>query len=141
MTPLFGLLFHICVAPNRNTSLENLECFFCEADGHFQSGRRPHLHVTYFSKNKVNSSGHLLSYFKASLVSCFFYVLCSCVSGTVVEMVFKMHHTSKNACHRDKRVERMYTRISDSQIAWELDVITQMAWISLQNFGHLGLSY
>ena len=49
--------------------------------------------------------------------------------------------TSKNACHRDKRVERMYTRISDSQIAQELDVITQMAWISLQKFGHLGLYY
>ena len=49
--------------------------------------------------------------------------------------------TSKNACHRDKRVERMYMRISDNQIAKELDIITQMAWTSLQNFGHLDLCY
>ena len=27
------------------------------------------------------------------------------------------------------------SKISGSQITWELDIITQMAWISLQNFG------
>ena len=52
------------IAANWKISSENWECFFCEADGHFQSGRRPHLYACTFPRIKSTVSGPLFRYSK-----------------------------------------------------------------------------